>query len=204
MHSLHFLDSLKTIFLAILFIIMMLAAPAGANEVEVISDADVRNFPDAGASIVGGMLAGARVSIKQEMGGWYRINEYAMTSEGRRAQWIKKSDTKTQQPAVTENKPRYRAPEKVLWGDATSPQRNRMANAQVAAKNRLRDPSSAQFRNVYLAVGNVTRVCGEINGKNALGGYAGFQRFVSNGVIAVLENDDKAAFIGAWRDFCSV
>lgn len=44
----------------------------------------------------------------------------------------------------------------------------------------LRDPSSAQFRDVAttrLASGGVA-VCGEINGKNAYGAYEGFQRFV--------------------------
>jgi len=48
----------------------------------------------------------------------------------------------------------------------------------------LRDPDSAKFRNVrrYNMVRDSTTVeipvyCGEINGKNAFGAYAGFQKF---------------------------
>lgn len=45
------------------------------------------------------------------------------------------------------------------------------------------DPSSAQFRDVRavqvtLSDGTVeNRVCGEVNGKNRLGGYVGFEMF---------------------------
>ena len=45
------------------------------------------------------------------------------------------------------------------------------------------DPSSAQFRNVRavdLTLSNgtkVRRVCGEVNGKNQMGGYVGFNLF---------------------------
>lgn len=39
----------------------------------------------------------------------------------------------------------------------------------------LRDPSSAQYRNVAARAG---AVCGEVNGKNAYGAYAGFKHFI--------------------------
>ncbi|MCA1337367.1 hypothetical protein [Pseudooceanicola marinus] len=45
------------------------------------------------------------------------------------------------------------------------------------------DPATAQFRDlravtVHLADGTTeTRVCGEVNGKNRMGGYVGFQGF---------------------------
>jgi hypothetical protein len=52
------------------------------------------------------------------------------------------------------------------------------ANLEKRAKDRaaqlLIDPSSAQFRNVDAREGVV---CGEINGKNRMGAYAGFSRF---------------------------
>jgi hypothetical protein len=48
------------------------------------------------------------------------------------------------------------------------------AKARQAAAQALIDPLSAQFRNVD-ARGEV--VCGEVNGKNRLGAYAGFVRF---------------------------
>lgn len=46
--------------------------------------------------------------------------------------------------------------------------------AQDAVSHDLRDPSSAQFRDVKVYS---KAVCGEINGKNGVGAYAGFARF---------------------------
>lgn len=45
--------------------------------------------------------------------------------------------------------------------------------AKAAAASLLKDPMSAQFRNV---TGN-TAVCGEVNGKNSFGAYSGFKPF---------------------------
>lgn len=48
----------------------------------------------------------------------------------------------------------------------------------------LKDPSSAQFRNLYISFdkGETTpTLCGEINAKNSYGGYVGFRRFYSIG-----------------------
>jgi hypothetical protein len=47
------------------------------------------------------------------------------------------------------------------------------AKAAVAAN--LRDPGSADFRNM---LGSTSAVCGEVNGKNGFGAFAGFKRFV--------------------------
>jgi uncharacterized protein (DUF3084 family) len=49
------------------------------------------------------------------------------------------------------------------------------AEAEVRAK--LKDPDSAQFRNVYVADSLLLSLCGEVNAKNAYGGYVGFKRF---------------------------
>lgn len=38
----------------------------------------------------------------------------------------------------------------------------------------LKDPSSAQFRNLKVHFGTM---CGEVNGKNSYGAYTGFDRF---------------------------
>lgn len=55
----------------------------------------------------------------------------------------------------------------------------------------LKNPSSAQFRNVSAAStesgGRV--VCGEVSGKNSFGAYTGFQRFVSAGDFSVIESE---------------
>ena len=61
------------------------------------------------------------------------------------------------------------------------------ALAMEAVRDSLRDPASAQFRNVRLVKfsgGQV--VCGEVNGKNAYGGYVGYKQWVSAGVYALL------------------
>lgn len=49
------------------------------------------------------------------------------------------------------------------------------AEATIAAM--LNDPSSAQFRNV-MSSATSSSTCGEVNGKNGFGAYAGFRRFV--------------------------
>ncbi|MBV9527350.1 hypothetical protein [Sphingomonas sp.] len=49
-------------------------------------------------------------------------------------------------------------------------------HAEKFAADQLIDPSSAMFRNE--SVHNLA-VCGEINGKNRMGAYAGFTRFLS-------------------------
>lgn len=57
------------------------------------------------------------------------------------------------------------------------------AEAAIAAQ--LRDPSSAQFRNVHVPAIGV--VCGEVNGKNGFGAYNGFRRFMVVGDAADVE-----------------
>lgn len=48
--------------------------------------------------------------------------------------------------------------------------------------SRLRDPDSADFRNSrFYSGGDVPVTCGEVNAKNALGGYTGFERFIAAG-----------------------
>jgi hypothetical protein len=52
--------------------------------------------------------------------------------------------------------------------------------AQQLVADQLIDPSSAQFRNVRTVSPSYggKRVCGEVNGKNRMGAYAGFSRFI--------------------------
>ena len=64
-----------------------------------------------------------------------------------------------------------------------------------AVANSLRDPASAQFRNlVYHKKGQY--LCGELNAKNGYGGYTGYGGFFADveakkrsGFLVVLEND---------------
>ncbi|KZY92279.1 MULTISPECIES: hypothetical protein [unclassified Erythrobacter] len=74
---------------------------------------------------------------------------------------------------------------------------NKIADAQEVASQLLIDPTSAIFRNVAAfevvdANGNpATAVCGEINGKNRNGAYAGYTRFIASPelVEAVIEQE---------------
>lgn len=66
-----------------------------------------------------------------------------------------------------------------------------VATAQAAVQQQLRDPDSAQFRNLVAADVGAGKVvlCGEINAKNGAGGLTGFQRFYGNlgGKIIIAE-----------------
>ena len=60
---------------------------------------------------------------------------------------------------------------------------------KLAVTSSLKDPDSAKFRNTRLVAylqGAV--VCGEVNGKNSYGGYAGFTRFAAGIQSATLED----------------
>lgn len=74
--------------------------------------------------------------------------------------------------------------------------------AKRAVKNSLKDPNSAEFKDVYAnyteAVGMVA--CGHVNAKNSLGGYTGFKAFVSNGKTVILEGKDDIK--KAWNSAC--
>lgn len=47
--------------------------------------------------------------------------------------------------------------------------------AKKAVSNLLKDPGSAQFRNIRETSPGF--LCGEVNAKNEMGGYVGFKRF---------------------------
>jgi len=63
-------------------------------------------------------------------------------------------------------------------------------DAQEAVKRRLRDPESAQFRDVRRC-DKPNAVHGEVNARNGYGGYAGFSAFFyANGEVAFLSAGD--------------
>lgn len=74
--------------------------------------------------------------------------------------------------------------------------------AQRAVRASLKDPDSAQFKDVYVNYTEEFQVvaCGRVNSKNSLGGYTGFKRFVSNGKSAIIEGRDNVA--DAWAGAC--
>lgn len=81
-----------------------------------------------------------------------------------------------------------------------------VAKGQELVKSRLKDPSSAKFRNLYFiraSVGGAPTVCGEVNAKNSFGGMTGYKRFLSAGTIefTIIEGDN-VDFEEIWRGMC--
>lgn len=70
------------------------------------------------------------------------------------------------------------------------------ALVKADAVARLKDPESAQFRNVRTVHGIV---CGELNAKNSFGGYVGFEPFYGR----VAENGKAEAFSASANPFGS-
>lgn len=70
-------------------------------------------------------------------------------------------------------------------------------DAEIALKNFLKDPDSAQIRNQH-------GFCGEVNSKNSFGGYTGFKRFIASSAIVAVEgeNMDSGEFQKAWEQVC--
>jgi hypothetical protein len=81
-----------------------------------------------------------------------------------------------------------------------------IGKSQKGIKTKLRDPDSAQFRDVRFYSGGPTPVvCGEVNSKNGFGGYGGFQRFIASGEnLAFLQSEmaSPAEMDDAWKTMC--
>jgi hypothetical protein len=76
---------------------------------------------------------------------------------------------------------------------------------QNAIRAKLKDPDSAQFKNVTFFDGSGKPItCGEVNSKNGFGGYGGFERFIAAGdVITVMESEmAKGEMDKTWAQFC--
>lgn len=75
---------------------------------------------------------------------------------------------------------------------------------QTVIKSKLKDPDSAQFRNVlYSDAGGTPVACGEVNSRNSFGGMSGHQRFIAaaNRGIAFLE-EEVDDFATVWNKMC--
>jgi hypothetical protein len=75
-----------------------------------------------------------------------------------------------------------------------------LENAKAAVTALLHDPDSARFRNVVMPQPMVA--CGDVNGKNALGGYGGHVRFVVI-VEQPLVDDGGRDFRVIWNSLCA-
>ncbi|RKG40717.1 hypothetical protein [Acinetobacter sp. WCHAc060007] len=78
-------------------------------------------------------------------------------------------------------------------------QANREVVAQDSVKKLLKDPSSAEFR-------NMNGLCGEVNSKNSFGGYGGYKRFIGTPDLTIIEGEnaeiDQATFDEVWQKMC--
>lgn len=75
-----------------------------------------------------------------------------------------------------------------------------------AVKQRLKDPESVQFRKTYFHRGKsgVPVACGQVNAKNSMGGYTGFQRFVSGASVELTYLEKEVdGFAKVWNELCS-
>lgn len=74
-----------------------------------------------------------------------------------------------------------------------------------AIKDKINDPESAIFRDVYFNQGRdgIPITCGEINAKNLLGGYIGFQQFISAGKAELtFLQEEVSDFPILWNRLC--
>ena len=62
----------------------------------------------------------------------------------------------------------------------------RQAKAKITAN--FKDPSSAQFRNLYLSGKGLPTLCGEVNAKNSYGAYVGFRGFIYSETSMLLDD----------------
>lgn len=73
----------------------------------------------------------------------------------------------------------------------TGTEEDAIEKAKQAVTDRLRDPGSAQFKKVRIVPYHQGKVvCGEVNSKNAYGGYVGFTAFVAGIEQAALYSKD--------------
>ncbi|HEX5126486.1 MAG TPA: hypothetical protein VFW00_07075 [Rhodocyclaceae bacterium] len=76
-----------------------------------------------------------------------------------------------------------------------------IAEGQDRIVNRLNDPESARFRNVFISPKG-RAICGEVNAKNSMGGYVGFRRFISAKDRAGVEDDGSYFADSNWSARC--
>jgi hypothetical protein len=69
-------------------------------------------------------------------------------------------------------------------------------------KEKVLEPAAAQFRNQFIGKGGAP--CGEVNTKDAFGGYIGFQRYIAVARDLTLLAQDVAPeeFEQNWRQLC--
>ena len=74
--------------------------------------------------------------------------------------------------------------------------------AKQTLASRLKDSESAKFKNLTLSSKKV--VCGQVNAKNAYGGYTGYNYFIGAGNLSYFQSDFKnyKEFDKTWNALC--
>lgn len=75
------------------------------------------------------------------------------------------------------------------------------SHARSMIRVSAKDADSLKFRNEFTAQPGV--YCGEVNGKNSFGAYAGFKRFIANGKTVLMDDETTKDFGQAWLEFCA-
>lgn len=72
-----------------------------------------------------------------------------------------------------------------------------------AVRSRLKDPNSAEFKDVHFSdAGGTPVACGQVNSKNTYGGYTGFQHFVAAGENMAFFERETDDFSKVWNEMC--
>lgn len=72
--------------------------------------------------------------------------------------------------------------------------------AQEYVKKSLKDPDSAKFEKSTLYSSGA--VCGIVNAKNNMGGYAGVERFIVIGTLVEIGSSENKGFDKLWKKSC--
>jgi hypothetical protein len=69
-------------------------------------------------------------------------------------------------------------------------------------REKVLEPAQAQFRNQFIGKGGAP--CGEVNAKDAFGGYIGFQRYISvaRDLTLLAQDVSPAEFEAQWQQLC--
>jgi len=91
--------------------------------------------------------------------------------------------------------------------DRTNRESVYIARHRERMRSRLKDPDSAEFRDVFVSYkdAELTQpvVCGELNAKNAFGGFTGYKKFLAGGSLQVSEEDmEWNEFVELWNGVC--
>lgn len=82
---------------------------------------------------------------------------------------------------------------------------NFVAQAKQALTKDFKDPSSVQYRGLFVSGTTLPVLCGEVNGKNSYGAYTGFKRFytTADGMIMQIDSPkENYALEQMWPKMC--